>query len=57
MKWLVFCLVLFTGIQYYAQRVDENAIRNILSRQTAAWNNGNLEEFRSDWVIIADHSS
>jgi hypothetical protein len=49
MKGLVLCLLLFTGIQCYAQRADENAIRNILNRQTVAWNNGNLDEFMSGY--------
>jgi hypothetical protein len=49
MKGLFFCLLFLTGIQCYAQRADENAIRNILNRQTAAWNNGNLEEFMSGY--------
>jgi hypothetical protein len=48
-KGLVFCLVFLTGIQCYAQTADENTIRNILNRQTAAWNNGNLEEFMSGY--------
>ncbi len=44
MKWLVFFLLL-TGASCYAQKPDDTAIRNILNKQTAAWNNGNLEEF------------
>jgi ketosteroid isomerase-like protein len=49
MKGLLFCLLFLTGIQCYAQTADEKAIRNILNRQTAAWNNGNLEEFMSGY--------
>lgn len=48
MKWLV-CLLLLGGTHCYAQSNDESAIRNILNRQTAAWNNGNLEEFMSGY--------
>ena len=48
MKWLV-CLLLLTGTFCNAQRADETTIRNILNRQTAAWNNGNLEEFMSGY--------
>jgi len=47
-KWLV-CILLLTGTYCYAQSADESAIRNILNRQTAAWNNGNLDEFMSGY--------
>jgi len=48
MKWFVF-LLLFTGTSCYAQNPDDTAIRNILNKQTAAWNSGNLEEFMSGY--------
>ena len=48
MKWLV-CLLLLTGTLCNAQKADETAIRNTLNRQTAAWNNGNLEDFMSGY--------
>jgi len=47
-KWL-FCLLLLTATFCYAQRGDDTAIRNILNKQTSAWNNGNLEEFMSGY--------
>lgn len=49
MKWIV-CILLLGETHCYAQSVDESAIRNILNKQTAEWNNGNLEEFmRGYW--------
>jgi len=47
-KWLV-CLLLLTATFCNAQRGDDTAIRNILNKQTSAWNNGNLEEFMSGY--------
>lgn len=48
MKWFV-CLLLLTGTHCYSQTADEKAIRNILNKQTIAWNKGNLEEFMSGY--------
>lgn len=48
LKWL-FCILLFAGTDCIAQSKNETAIRDILNRQTAAWNLGNLEEFMSGY--------
>ena len=48
MKWL-FCLLVFAGSYCYSQNTDESAIRNILNKQTAAWNNGDLSAFMSGY--------
>lgn len=37
----VFCLPVWS----HAQSADEKAIRDVLARQTEAWNRGNLDEF------------
>lgn len=48
MKWLV-SILLLAGTPCYAQSADESAIRDILNKQTAAWNNGNLSSFMSGY--------
>ncbi|THU36833.1 nuclear transport factor 2 family protein [Niastella caeni] len=46
MRILMSFLLAFFLIQHtWAQSADEQAIRKILSDQTIAWNNGNIEEF------------
>ena len=41
----IFLLVLTMPFVSYAQRKDEQAIRNVLQTQTEAWNKGNIDEF------------
>jgi ketosteroid isomerase-like protein len=43
--YLLFIFVCFSHFISAAQKTDETAIRNILSKQSAAWNQGNLEGF------------
>ncbi|MBK7884998.1 MAG: DUF4440 domain-containing protein [Chitinophagaceae bacterium] len=50
MKTFLFILLLTTVTGTSAQQKDEAAIRKILTAQTDAWNNGNIEEFmKSYW--------
>jgi ketosteroid isomerase-like protein len=44
-KLLCFLLALFLYQLSWAQPADEQIIRKVLSDQTIAWNNGNIEEF------------
>ena len=41
---LLLAAMVFTG-SAFAQTKDEAAIRNVLSKQTKAWNSGNIENF------------
>ncbi|MFN0082588.1 MAG: YybH family protein [Ferruginibacter sp.] len=46
MKILAFItLVLFSGVNGFAQTPDDVIIRNAMSQQTAAWNAGNIDRF------------
>lgn len=42
---LCFFLLFFLTQHTWAQSADEQTIRKVLSDQTIAWNNGNIEEF------------
>ena len=44
-KFLLIILFAGSSMLSMAQADDEKAIRDILARQTASWNKGNLEEF------------
>jgi ketosteroid isomerase-like protein len=44
-NFLCFFFLLLLTQHTWAQPADEQAIRKILSDQTIAWNNGNIEEF------------
>jgi len=48
MKFSIILLILF-NLSVQAQSTDEMAIRNILSNQTEAWNEGDLTEFMSGY--------
>src|SRR6478672_7424528 len=45
MKKLLLLAFLLAGNLLNAQNRDEKAVRDLLSRQSKAWNQGNLEEF------------
>jgi len=45
MKKLLLLGILLTGNLLYAQGKDEKAVRDLLSKQTKAWNDGKIEEF------------
>lgn len=45
MKNIYFFFILFTTLQVSAQSKDETAIRQLLERQSAAWNRGDIDSF------------
>ncbi len=45
MKQLLLVITIFLSITVVAQKNDEQTIRNILQRQTADWNAGNIDAF------------
>lgn len=45
MKHLLLCLLILSGFTSLAQSKDEKEILKLLSDQTKAWNNGNIEGF------------
>ena len=45
MKRILFSLLVIGCLQTSAQSKDETAIRQLLQKQTAAWNKGDLENF------------
>lgn len=45
MKKLLLLATIFLSITVAAQKNDEQTIRNILQRQTADWNTGNIDAF------------
>jgi ketosteroid isomerase-like protein len=45
MKKLLLLLSLIFSVSSFAQSKDERAIRKLLSNQTTAWNNGDVENF------------
>ena len=45
MKIILFLLSAFISVITYSQSKNELAVRKLLSDQSAAWNNGNIEEF------------
>lgn len=45
MKKLLFITVIFLNVTVVAQKNDEQTIRNILQRQNADWNAGNIDAF------------
>ena len=49
MKWKLFLLALACNIACSAQAGDEKTIRDILNRQTTAWNQGNIESFMNGY--------
>ncbi len=45
MKKLFFAFLLFSTTCLFAQSADETAIRQLLAKQSAAWNQGDLDNF------------
>jgi ketosteroid isomerase-like protein len=45
MKKLFFALLVFSTTSLFAQTADETAIRQLLAKQSAAWNRGDLDNF------------
>ncbi len=49
MKKTFFALFLLVTVQLFAQSKDEQAIRQLLNKQTAAWNRGDIEGFMNGY--------
>ena len=49
MKYIFMVLFTCSSLLSQAQSADEKSIREILSDQTEAWNNGNLEDFMAGY--------
>ena len=45
MKRIIFISFIFTSIQSIGQSIDELAVRKVLSKQTEAWNRGDIDGF------------
>lgn len=44
---LLICICFATGLLYAQVNKDEKEIRDVLAKQTQAWNRGNIDEFMS----------
>ena len=49
MRYLLFFLVVLVTNRSFSQSKAETAIRNILTEQNQAWNNGNIDAFMSGY--------
>lgn len=45
LKEVILLMIIFLPVMSYAQRADEEAVRQVMKMQTEAWNKGNLEDF------------
>lgn len=45
MKYLLFCCLYFSAFTALAQHSDQEQVREIMAKQEAAWNRGDLEGF------------
>lgn len=49
MKNFLLCCLILVSANAFSQSEDEKQIRDILSRQVAAWNRGNIDEFMNGY--------